>query len=174
MKKLLIGSFVAFVLTFSALPAFAAIVGTPGLSVPSGASSLLSCGSGNFLSIYQSSTGAPVGEALSCTSGIGRNLGTFGIGTYVAVEDSANNVWGNLYNALASATNVSSVHAQTTPDFGSASVSSDITGSSFTDFLASIGDFMVTYLPAILTVLAALIGLGFLLTRVRRWIGKRA
>jgi len=61
-----------------------------------------------------------------------------------------------------------------TPDFTDSDVGSSITGSSFTDFLARLGAFMVAKLPLILAVLAALIGLGFLLTRVRRWIGKRA
>lgn len=66
---------------------------------------------------------------------------------------------------------------QVVPDFTTTageSISTQVTGSAWTNFLAGIGDFLVANLPGILAFVAALIGLGFLLVRVKRWIGRRA
>lgn len=49
-----------------------------------------------------------------------------------------------------------------------------ITQAPATGFVGNVGAFLTTVLPFILLVFAALIGLGFLLTRVKRWIGRRA
>jgi uncharacterized membrane protein YdjX (TVP38/TMEM64 family) len=47
-------------------------------------------------------------------------------------------------------------------------------GTIFTTFVGDIGSILTSNLPLVLGVLAALIGLGFLITRVKKWIGKKA
>lgn len=91
-------------------------------------------------------------------------------GNYVVIEMASNETD---YLAALQA-EVARTTIQITPNWSDPNVAGTITGSSFTGFLAGIGDFLVTQLPAILVVLAALIGLGFLLVRVRRWIGSKA
>jgi len=63
---------------------------------------------------------------------------------------------------------------QITPNFAAAGAPTAITASGYTNFLTGIADFLTAQLPAVLVVLASLIGLGFLIRRVRRWIGKKA
>lgn len=44
----------------------------------------------------------------------------------------------------------------------------------FTSFMTDITSILTTNLSKILLVVAALIGLGFLIVRVKKWIGKKA
>lgn len=47
-------------------------------------------------------------------------------------------------------------------------------GTIFTTFVGDIGSILTDNLPLVLGILAALIGLGFLLSRAKRWIGRKA
>jgi hypothetical protein len=93
-----------------------------------------------------------------------------GLGVWKVVETAADQT-GKAYVEL---TVTSSTDVQVTPDFSDPDVANSVTGSAATGLVTGIGSFLVSQLPALLTVLACLIGLGFLLVRVRRWIGKRA
>lgn len=43
-----------------------------------------------------------------------------------------------------------------------------------THFVGAIGDALTTNIPVVLAVTASLIGLGFILSRVKRWIARKA
>lgn len=47
-------------------------------------------------------------------------------------------------------------------------------GTIFTTFVGDVGSILTDNLPLVLGILAALIGLGFLIGRVKKWIGKKA
>lgn len=136
------------------------------------------CTGTHKLVVYQKSTGY-IHQIATCTgsqytSG-GLDTSTLGVGVYGLAEYNsfAGTLGDNFYHWVGLTPTQTSV-LQVTPDYTTGTVASDISGSNFDDFLQSIGQFLVAWLPSALAVLAALIGLGFLITRVKRWIGKKA
>jgi len=47
-------------------------------------------------------------------------------------------------------------------------------GTIFTTFVGDVGSILTDNLPLVVGILAALIGLGFLIARVKKWIGRKA
>lgn len=125
--------------------------------------------SAGYYSVFRNSTFENITSGTCTDSPVDENLSD--VGNFVIMElDSNETVYVNALAATVSDTET----VQVTPDFSDPDVSQTVTAGSFTGFLGGIGSFLVAQLPAVLATLAALIGLGFLLTRVRRWIGKKA
>jgi len=164
--KLAIASLVVFG-TISALPAFAALVVTPSRIVSAIQDFSVNCtDDADFFGIYNNSSKVYISGG-ECD------------GDDQSLEDPGT------YNVLVSDTDISSIgyysvtvveqaNIQVVPDFTSDEVSTDILGSSSDDLVTGVGTFLLSKLPTIIALLGALIGLGFLLARVRKWIGKRA
>lgn len=95
-------------------------------------------------------------------------------GVYTVVVTDADQSGGEFLYEVDPTDRVEVATFQVVPNFADPTAVPAITEGAFTGFLSGIGAFLVANLPAILATLAALIGLGFLITRVRRWIGKKA
>jgi len=137
----------------------------------------------NSLGFYSPSGGVPVGTALCSDIDGTSDIGSFMeeehiVGNFIVKEFESDPATITLANANAHADYVATLTGsyQVQPDFSSETSSGLLVGAggSVTSMVAGIGAFLVTNLPVILAVLAALIGLGFLIRRVKMWIGKRA
>lgn len=156
-------------LAISPVIAHAAVVVTPSRGTTQAVYDINCANDAHYYSIYNNSTLVQE-DAGECDA---TDLAGISVGTY-KVAVSASDLGGVDYEQ---ATIVEETTFQITPDYSGSSggtASAQITGNAATGYVADIGGWLVAQLPTVLGVLGALIGLGFLLTRVRRWIGKRA
>jgi len=133
----------------------------------------IACSAGHFVSVFQVGTLNQLVAAADCDPSYDATGVIVQPGTYYAVETSTNvnDTYGNTVN---DADYVGQSTFQVVPDFASTSAPQDITGSAADGLVSGVGDFLVSKLAAVLAVLAALIGLGFLLSKVRHWISRKA
>jgi len=162
MKKLY-GILAALALMVVALPSNAAITFDKASPQPTNNEVTVSCT--GYFGVYRSTTKQEINTG-TCNNALDADTP----GTYTVLE-SATSQEGDGYYAV---TSTDSESYQVTPDFSGSTTYGSITNASFTDFLAGIGDYLTENLPLVLAVLAALIGLGFLIRRVMRWIGRKA
>jgi hypothetical protein len=164
MKRILI-AIPILSLTLVASTAFAAFDVTPTRAYD-GQNITVTCGNAaHYYGIYDASTQKQKFTEI-CTTPTPTGVA---VGVYKVVESVAAQTDDYLFDVTP--TNTGSV--QVVPNFAGNGMI-DATGETTGGFVNNIGAFLTAYLPSVLAVLAALIGLGFLITRVKRWIGKKA
>ena len=133
----------------------------------------------NKVAAYSTAGGVPVNDdADHCDATESLNTITSGsTGSYIFVEHSAASDFSavDLTNVVGTTGYVGNVKVNMVPESDSTGVHllSEMTVAS-SGLVSGIGIFITDNLPAVLGVLAALIGLGFLVRHVRKWIGKKA
>jgi len=149
-------------LAFTAVSANAAIGLTPTRTVENAPDVAVTCT--GYFGTWNNSTKAQ-GDTGSCP-------GTFTAvtGNWIVLESAADQTSATFYEVTPTDTDYITI----TPDFSSGTAANTMTSGGFTGFMTGISAFLVSQLPVVLGVLAALIGLGFLIRRTMRWIGRKA
>jgi len=164
MKKLYF-ALALFAAVLMATPTQAAMVITPDRTTMYDTVNINCTSDTDYYGIYRSTTKEQVVEG-ECD---GNNVDVGAVGTFIVGASVADQEGQSYYDLTFTET----ANVQVDPNFSTGD-STVMMNAPFSNFLTAIGTFLTTNLPAVLTVLAALIGLGFLIRRVKRWIGKKA